>query len=229
MISLVVMIVLALSFGNIGAALAQAGGIGNSTGIGSGLGVQGGTGPTYSNGTTVPGLPPSPPPGVGAAPALGGPSIPTVRPPSYPQPRAPFDAPGASTGTTPTTAAPAAAREPLVLPDTLSGDLAFLQGCWRSDVFQAAHHPGTSTWCFDGKGAGRYLYTRIDQMDYFCHGDATATIEGAHLDLHGLKASCTKASDPVPDDLDCTTVGGTAQCSGTDPAGRWTVRLYRVR
>src|SRR5688572_11560006 len=129
--------------------VAPGGPIGGSTGIGSGLGGVTGTGPSWPNGTNQapqPSAPPVPPGGyAGPAPSVTAPP-PTTRPSPYPQPSAPF---AASTPRPPATI-------PLILPERLTGNLAFLKGCWRTDVFAYARHPGTTTWCFDDKGKGRF-------------------------------------------------------------------------
>jgi hypothetical protein len=207
------------------AALAQGvapgGGIGNSTGIGSGLGTPGGTGPSYPNGTTAPTLAPSPPPG-GApfsspGPAPRGPALSTMRP-SYPQPTAPFESSGQR----------APATVPLSLPETPPADLSLLKGCWRTDVFQQAQHVGMTTYCFDDKGVGRFLYTRQDQPSYSCHGSAQAGYAGPVLHMSGGNTSCSDGADQAPNALDCRASGEAAECTGT-AAGGGKVRLYRVR
>ena len=197
--------------------VAPGGGIGNYTGIGSGLGTPLGTGPSYPNGTTQPTFAPPPPPGGGsAAPTQRAPTLSTIRPPSYPQPRAPFE----SSPRQPATV-------PLSLPETPLGDLSFLKGCWRTDVFQQAQHAGTTTYCFDEKGAGRLLYARQDEPEYFCRGPARAGYEGQVLRLRGENASCSDGGS-APDALDCRPSGDTTECTGT-AAGGGKVRLYRVR
>jgi len=209
------------------AALAQGvapgGGIGNSTGIGSGLGgVIGGTGPQYPNGTTPPVLQPPPPPGGEGGAAPPPPAITTFRPSPTPQPR------------TFSGRMPPPATEPLRLPSQPTEDLAFLKGCWRTDVFQYEQQAGLSTWCFDGKGIGRFLYTRLNQPNFFCHAQAQAGYEGPELQLRSLKASCSDGSDLAAEYLAChPSDAQTAQCSGNpsaqNPAGSWIVRLYKVR
>jgi hypothetical protein len=197
--------------------VAPGGGIGNSTGIGSGLGGVIGTGPSYPNGTTQPSLPPPPPPGgYGGPTSSPPPASSTARPSYYPQPREPFDA---------TTPRPAAAA--LSLPEQQTNDLSFLKGCWRTDVFQYERHPGTSTWCFDEKGAGRFLFTRQDQPGYFCRGPAQAAYAGQALRLHDVKTDCSDANDKGPGDLDCHPSGEAAQCSAA--GSNQVVHLYRVR
>ena len=196
--------------------VAPGGPIGNSTGIGAGLGIPG-TGPSYPNGTTQPSLAPPPPPGGTPVPMQRAPALSTVRPSSYPQPRAPFE----STPRPPATV-------PLSLPDTPPADLSLLKGCWRTDVFQQAQHPGTTTYCFDEKGAGRFLYTHQDQVDYFCRGPAQAAYEGSVLHLTGSNTSCSDGATQAPNALDCRASGEAADCTGT-AAGGGKVHLYRVR
>ena len=195
--------------------VAPGGGIGNSTGIGSGLGGVIGTGPSYPNGTTQPSLPPAPPPGYGGSTTSPPPASSTMRPSYYPQPREPFDA---------TISRPPAAS--LSLPERQTNDLSFLKGCWRTDIFQHARHPGTSTWCFDEKGAGRFLFTRQDQSGYFCRGPAQAAYAGQALRLHDVKTDCSDGNDKGPGDLDCHP-SGEAECSAAGSSE--VVHLYRVR
>jgi hypothetical protein len=200
--------------------VAPGGGIGNSTGIGSGLGgVIGGTGPSYPNGTTVPTLPASPPPGGYSIAPSAPPAGSAARPSYYPQPQEPFTS----------TAPRAPSTLPLSLPERPSGDLSFLKGCWRSDVFQHAGHPGTSTWCFDEKGIGRFLYTRQDQTDYFCRGPAQADNAGQQLHFHISAVSCSAKNDAYPADLACQEGGDGAQCGTPGDSAGPAVRLYRVR
>jgi hypothetical protein len=201
--------------------VAPGGGIGNSTGIGSGTGVTG-TGPQYPNGTTAPVLPAPPPPGGAGGAAAPPPAITTFRPSPTPQPR------------TWSGRMPPPATEPLKLPDQPTEDLAFLKGCWRSDVFQYGQQAGLSTWCFDGKGVGQFLYTRLNQPNFFCHAQAQAGYEGPVLQLHSLTASCSDGSDLAAEYLACQSGGDqAAQCKGNpsaqQPASSWTVRLYKVR
>ncbi|HTR83222.1 MAG TPA: hypothetical protein VMI56_02000 [Reyranella sp.] len=205
-------IALALS-GAAGTAFAQGvapgGPIGNSTGIGSGLGTPGGTGPSWPNGTQQPTLSP---PGGGTSPSMVAPrAMSTSRP--YPQPLAPFEASHHKPSTV-----------PLSLPDTPAPNVSFLRGCWRTDVFLYAQHTGLTTWCFDDKGAGHFMYTRTDQPDWYCHANAEATYAQTTLHLHGSNVSCSDGSNPG--DLDCHPNGETAECSGE---GNGTLRLYRVR
>jgi len=222
--ALATILALALPFG--GAAMAQGvapgGGIANSTGIGSGLGPMG-PGPSYPNGTTVPALSQPPPPG-GAplsspVPMQRAPVLSTVRPSTYPQPGEPFE-----------TAPHAPATVPLSLPDTPPADLALLKGCWRTDVFQEGGHPGTTTYCFDDKGVGRFLFTRQDQVTYFCRGPAQAAYAGGALRLHGTKTTCSDGTDQALDDLDCHADGEAARCGApTVSAESAKLHLYRVR
>jgi hypothetical protein len=193
------------------------GGIGNSTGIGSGLGGIIGTGPTYPNGTTQPTLPTPPPPGGYGGLRTSPPPATLIEPHShYPQPREPFDA--------------AMQRPPtawLSIPEQQTGDLSFLKGCWRSDVFQYAKHPGTSTWCFDDKGTGRFLFTRQDETDYYCSGPAQAGYAGQVLRLHDTNTACTDRSDKGPGDFHCHPNGEAAQCTGAGSAA--IVHMLRIR
>ncbi len=221
--------------------VAPGGPIGNSTGIGSGLGgVPGGTGPSWPNGTTQPTLAPPPPPGGTPLRSTTSPTSSTGRPSAYPQPRDPFDnpAPPAAGGTAPR--APAAATSsspaqpslgvPLAFPNRAGGDMAFLKGCWRTAVFKVAGHAGTTTWCLDDKGAGRFLYARTDQPNFFCHARAEATYAAGRLHLHREAASCTDGSTGGAGDLDCRPgAAEAAECVGGNAGGSATVRLYRVR
>src|SRR5689334_8549726 len=208
--------------------VAPGGPIGGSTGIGSGLGGVTGTGPSWPNGTnqapqpSVPSVPPggyaSPAPSTTyaprPAPSLAGPS---TRPSPNPRPIEPF---ATSTPRPP-------ASIPLQLPERPSGSLVFLKGCWRTDNFPYGQHRGTTTWCFDDKGGGRYLYARTDQPNvFFCHGQAQVRWEGTELRLN-TRPACDDGSAVAPGELTCRDGTDGALCS--DPAKSWTVRLYRVR
>ena len=156
--------------------IAPGGPVGGSTGIGSGLGgVVGGTGPSYPNGTTAPPAPASIPPGglppVGRIdnppPAFSLPSAPNA-PSRILQPQEPFSTPlpqpREAAGST------AAAAPVLKLPAAAGIDLAFLDGCWHTDLFRYGEPrtAGVATYCFDGKGNGRLLYRRVSDPSYFC-------------------------------------------------------------
>lgn len=206
--------------------VAPGGPIGNSTGIGSGLGSPLGTGPSYPNGTRVAPAPsPAVPPGGYNYSPPPQPTLNTVRPPSYPQPREPFG---------PATAS--ASQPVLTLPEAPTADLSFLDGCWRSDLFKyaPAHRPGVITYCFKGtNGAGRILYRRLDQPEYFCSGPVQASYVGDRLRLHDTETTCSGGDKAYPADLDCRQSGGVAQCRGTsaqpgETDGTWTVRLHRI-
>lgn len=209
--------------------VAPGGPIGNSTGIGSGLGAPpGGTAPSYPNGTMHPALPPPPPPGGSLAPSGPPSAISTTKPPSYPKPLDPFGS-----------AASSAARRSeawnqlLQFPERPTSDLSFLKGCWRSDVFQFAHESGVATYCFDGRGSGRFLYTRLNQAGFYCRAVAQAKYLGTELHLQISATTCSDGS-MYPDSLDCSRgAGAEAQCRGTATtsagAESWTVHLHRSR
>lgn len=211
-----------------GAALAQGvapgGPIAGSTGIGSGWGNNtnpGSTAPSWPNGTNqapqpvIPSVPPGGTPLPSAGPAASSPSATSV----YRQP-----------STAPTQRAPSVV--PLSLPPTAT-DLSFLRGCWRTDVFLYEGHTGITTWCFNHKGSGRALYTRIDQPSYSCNALARAQIGGRGAVLRSLTSSCSDGRALPLGDLDCRQNGETAQCSGSvperGPGETWSVGLYRVQ
>ncbi|MFI4998340.1 MAG: hypothetical protein ACHQK9_00545 [Reyranellales bacterium] len=227
--AMVVVAALALAM-DLGGAVARAqgvapgGGIGNSTGIGSGLGgVVGGTGPSYPNGTTQPTLGTPPPPGGVGAPA-GLPPVSSVPGPSaYPSPSYSFEH-----------KTPRLPTETLRLPQQPAGDLSFLKGCWRTEVFRYARQAGTSTYCFDGRGVGKFLYVRLDQPNFSCSAPVQARYVGQQLRLQNLKTTCSDGSDVFADTLDCLPAAGdSARCSGAaalpEQTESWTVRLYRLR
>ena len=121
----------------------------------------------------------------------------------------------------------------LRLPEAPAGNLAFLNGCWRSDVFQYGHQ-GVTTYCFDDKGGGRFLYRRLDQPAYFCRGSTQARYAGRVLRLRNSGTTCSDGDNRYPPELECAPGGDEpAQCSGRGetPAGpeAWTVRLHRAR
>ena len=197
----------------------------NSTGTGSGLGgVVGGTGPTWPNGTNPAPQPviPSVPPGGSPGPSTSAPHStyvgPSVRPSPYPRPNEPFI----------TSRVRPPATIPLEMPGQPNGSLVFLKGCWRSDIFPIGQHHGTITWCFDDKGGGRYLFTRTDQVNFYCHAQATAKWNDRELGLRSAKPACDDGSADAPAGLTCRGATDGAICTG--PAGEnWKVRLYRVR
>jgi hypothetical protein len=222
-------VVLALASGTAVAQGVQPGGpVYNSTGTGSGLGgVVGGTGPTWPNGTNpapqpvIPSVPPGGSPGPGA-PSTSAPHStyvgPSVRPSPYPRPNEPFI----------TSRIRPPATIPLEVPEQPNGSLGFLKGCWRSDIFPFGQHHGTITWCFDDKGGGRYLFTRTDQVNFYCHAQATAKWSDRALGLQSSKPACDDGSADAPAELTCRSGSDGAICAG--PAGEnWKVRLYRVR
>ncbi|HZQ00676.1 MAG TPA: hypothetical protein VFB13_14120 [Reyranella sp.] len=199
--------------------------IGNSTGIGSGLGgVTGGTGPGWPNGTNQA---PQPSitlitPGGGTLPSAPPPAaLSTARPNNYPQPSSVYATHQRKPSVVPMTPPPA---------ETAS--LAFLKGCWRTDVFLYEQQHGLTTWCFNDKGVGRVLYTRIDQPAYSCNAQAEARYSGGVLSLQSLAPTCSDGRSLPLGNLDCRQNGEIVQCSGTlparGPAETWSVGLYRV-
>ncbi len=209
------------------AALAQGvapgGPIGNSTGIGSGLGgVVGGTGPTWPNGSSPPPALPSQsvPPGGHPSPSI------SVAPPAPSQP-SPYPQPGAPFGAT-TVRPPATPAVPLTLANRPGEDVAFLKGCWRTDVFAHGQQRGTTTWCLDDRGSGRFMYARVDQANRFCHAQAQASYAQGQLELRSSGVSCDTGGADVPGTLLCREGTDGALCT-SDADGSATVRLYRVR
>jgi hypothetical protein len=200
--------------------VAPGGSIANTTGIGSGLATQGGTSPSYPNGTTQPVLPAPPPPGGG-----GG----VVAP--YASPR-PSSTPPAGYSFESRPRKPSVV--PLELPAAPEANLTFLRGCWRTDVFKRGEQVGLSTWCFDARGEGKVMYTRINQPDFFCHGPAAARYAATELHLESRGLACNDGSSIAVGELDCRRNGSEGvRCSGGEPTAtlseRWTVGLYRVR
>jgi hypothetical protein len=206
--------------------VAPGGPIGGSTGIGSGLGgVVGGTGPTYPNGTTAPPSPTPVPPG-GYPPVGHFDSVPgatggitataptsTAAPSHYPQPQEPFAA---------------SVPQPLLkLPPDASAPAAFMDGCWRTDLFQpsAASKQGVVTYCFDANGIGRLLFRRLEQSTYSCSGPAAVRYEGQQLHITTPDTRCSDGDRSFPTTLDCVKAADrTAQC-GNEAA---TIHLHFV-
>ena len=122
--------------------------------------------------------------------------------------------------------------EPMSLPSVGGGDPSFLRGCWRTDVYRYERHDGLTTWCFNEKGMGRVLYTRIDQPGYSCNAKADARYAGGVLQFHSLGSTCSDGAPLALGDLDCRQNGEAVHCSGTIPAlgpgERWSVGLYKV-
>jgi hypothetical protein len=192
--------------------VAPGGPIGGSTGIGSGLGaVPGGTGPSYPNGTGAgppppAALPPGGYPPVGrldsASPSTATPSAPATAAPSrYPQPQEPFAA---------------SPPQPLLkLPQDAASPAAFMDGCWRTDLFRpsSSSQQGVVTYCFDGNGVGRLLFRRLEQSSYSCSGPAAVRYEGQQLHITTPDTSCTDGGHDFPATLDCVKAADrTAQC-----------------
>ncbi len=204
--------------------VAPGGPIGNSTGIGSGLGgVTNGTGPSYPNGSS-----PSPQPTYSPPPPGGG-GLPSASMPSTSTPSSSYVPSGRGYETH--------MRKPSTVPMTLPGSpaatVAFLRGCWRTDVFQYEQHSGITTWCFNDRGAGRVLYSRIDQPNYACNAEADARYAAGVLLFHSLASTCSDGRALPLGDLDCRQNGEVVHCSGSLPAQgpgeTWSVGLYRVQ
>jgi len=202
--------------------VAPGGPIYNSTAMGSGLGGTNGTGPSWPNGSNQAPQPSITPPAIGGG---GGSS-------ATPAPVTSSIAPSSTYRQPHTAATPRPpAIEPLHLPFQTAADLSFLRGCWRTDIFQHERLNGLSTWCLDGKGSGKVMYTRIDQPSFYCHAAATASYTVRQLHLHSQAWTCSDGSALALGDLDCQqSPAGVARCVGgpTTP-GEIAVGLYRVR
>ena len=122
---------------------------------------------------------------------------------------------------------------PLDLPSQAPTDVALLRGCWRTDVFVYENHTGITTWCFNDRGTGRVLYSRIDQPDYACNAMAQARVAGQGVVLRSLEATCSDGRALPLGELDCRQGNDHAQCSGSlptlGPGETWRVGLYRVQ
>jgi hypothetical protein len=218
---LVAVLLGALAFSGVSHAqgVAPGGPIYNSTGIGSGTGGPVGTGPGFPNGTLQ-----APQPTI-SPPAIGGGSAPSAAPYNN-SPSTYLPSHSASHQRLPSTT-------PMGLPPQASTDLAFLRGCWRTDVFQYENQSGITTWCFNDKGAGRVLYSRTSQPDYFCNAKADASYSGGRLYLHSLASTCSDNRALALGDLNCQQNGEVVRCSGvlpeSGPGERWNVGLYRVQ
>jgi hypothetical protein len=100
-------------------------------------------------------------------------------------------------------------------------------------VFPFGQHHGTITWCFDDKGSGRSLFVRIDQMNFYCHAQATAAWSARALGLRSTRPACTDGSADAPTELICrngsqgTLCVDSADANSTDKG--WIGGLYRVR
>ena len=114
------------------------------------------------------------------------------------------------------------------MPDKPNGSLAFLKGCWRTDIFTDGPRKATLTWCLDDRGSGRYLYTRTDQGSFYCHGPAHAEWNKQKIVLSSANPTCDDKSVKVPSTLTCGDGTDGALCS-VDAAAIGTMRLFRVR
>ncbi|MFM8534388.1 MAG: hypothetical protein ACKOEC_12525 [Acidimicrobiia bacterium] len=197
--------------------VAPGGPIAGSTGIGSGLGNPGpgSTAPSWPNGTLQ-----APQPSIPSVTPGGGSSYSSTAPAGV--------APSTSIYRQPSTAP--TQRMPSTVPLSLATpDVARLNGCWRTDVFVYEQHTGITTWCFNDKGTGRVLYTRLDQSSFSCNAQARAMTGGRGVVLSSLAATCSDGSRLPLGDLDCRQNGEVAQCSGSiperGPGETWSVGL----
>ncbi|MDP2334065.1 MAG: SrfA family protein [Reyranella sp.] len=133
---------------------------------------------------------------------------------------------------------PAPARRPgdnrLRLPQNPTGNMSFLQGCWRTDPFRHSRNqpqPGVSSYCFDANGNGQLEWRRGRTA---CRTRAQGRFEGAVLRLRDADTTCNDGSRWHADQLTCQRgADNVAQCSGSSRGGAfgpttWTVNLHKL-
>lgn len=107
-------------------------------------------------------------------------------------------------------------------------DMAFAQGCWRTDPFQHSpvHAPGVSTYCFDAEGRGSLTFRRAGMT---CRAPARLTRNpDGTLSIVDADTTCSDGSAWFADRLICRPgAGGVAVCSGVSVGTRWNVNLHR--
>jgi len=118
----------------------------------------------------------------------------------------------------------------LRIPEKLTQNLGFLQGCWITDRFK--HSPtdevGTSTYCFDTRGRGTLFY---QNSIYSCRLEARADFKDNKLNLVDSDGRCSNGLPWFADHLDCQRgADDVAYCSGiSEITPRWTVTLHRKK
>ena len=134
---------------------------------------------------------------------------------------------------------PAPTRRPgddrLRLPQNPTGNMSFLEGCWRTDPFRHERNQpqaGVSSYCFDANGNGQLEWRRGRTA---CRTRAQGRFEGAVLRLRDADTTCNDGSHWYADQLTCQRgADNVAQCSGSSRGGTfgpttWTVNLHKLR
>jgi hypothetical protein len=181
--------------------------------------------PDYGDlpGLPVPeGLPATPPPAAGDPPsgleaAPPPPPAPKPRPRPRPEPRPePRTDPRQDGQATPRTRPAPGGR--LQIPDNPT-DLAFLEGCWKSDagIFNRSGTPLYCIYCFDGNGRATAKVEELDErgrVTQTCTGSATARFSGGKLTIRDSGTRCPSGPGYVPDTVICQpSSGGVAVCT----------------
>ena len=123
------------------------------------------------------------------------------------------------------------AGDPLRIPPDAAktGDLSFLEGCWRGNPPE--YHSKriiAVRLCFDKNGSGRM--TIEDPRDGQCTGAAKGTLgEEGLLSFTTEKAPCTKGSAYEPTSIRCEGVGNATVCSVGVKGSRQLQRIPFVR
>lgn len=115
-----------------------------------------------------------------------------------------------------------------------TGNMSFLEGCWRTDPFRHERNQpqaGVSTYCFDASGNGQLEWRRGRTA---CRTRAQARFEGAVLRLRDADTNCNDGSRWYADQLVCQRgADDVAQCSGNSRGAfgptTWTVNMHKLR
>ncbi|MDR1080176.1 MAG: hypothetical protein LBQ79_04275, partial [Deltaproteobacteria bacterium] len=114
-------------------------------------------------------------------------------------------------------------------------DLAFLEGCWKSDaglMNSATRQPIFCIYCFKADGTAT---VRVDELNrsgrlkQTCRATATAKLEGGKLRIRDTGAKCPSGTNYVRDTVLCSpSKNGAAECTlQSDGADKYRTRITR--
>ena len=125
--------------------------------------------------------------------------------------------------------------EEMRIPDDArkNNDVSFLEGCWNSETglrSDRTREPIGVQYCFDANGSGTRTITKQQSNDR-CVGPVRAKFDSSgRLRIDSDGAPCGKGGGFVPEQVDCSSAGGKADCSGAvrgDPQRKWKARFRR--
>ena len=125
--------------------------------------------------------------------------------------------------------------EEMRIPDDArkNNDVSFLEGCWNSETglrSDRTREPIGVQYCFDANGHGTRTITKPQSGDR-CVGSVRAKFDSSgRLRIDSDGAPCGKGGGFVPEQVDCSSAGGKADCSGAvrgDPQRKWKARFRR--